>query len=118
MTIPKEELELLNQGYAFFGIKKGKYWDHERAMRNIIMLLHDAGFRVNWDHGQCYCPMERAKELPLYLRDDGRHVKTDITFELVPGIYVSVQIDTFKLKRMKDYKRIKNERRRRRRKKE
>lgn len=106
MTIPKEELELLNKKYAFFGISKGRYWEHEQAMRILIWLLHSAGYELNYDKSQVAIAVPRDKSIPLFLKDYGRKKRADIVFRMTPSILVSIQVDTFKVERIIEYKKF------------
>jgi len=105
MTIPEKEI---NPRLAFFLPAKHKSRPtHERAIRLIVMLLHHAGFKVNWDTGQAFVPVQRTEELPLYLVDDARRRRADIVFKLDEKHYVAIEVTTWKVERISEYKRKK-----------
>ena len=105
MTIPKEEI---NPKLAFFLPAKHKSRPtHEKAIRLIVMLLAREGFKVNWDTNQAFVPVQREKSLPLYLVDDSRRRRADIVFQLDNAHYVVLEVTTWKVKRISDYRRKK-----------
>jgi len=102
MTIPKEQI---NPKLAFFLPAKHKqHPTHEKAIRLLVLLLAREGYKVNWDTNQAFVPVQREKSLPLYLTDQARRKRADIVFQLNPETLVCVEITTWKVKRLSNYK--------------
>lgn len=94
---------------AYLGFWKSHKPKHEKAMRIIIHILKEAGFDVNWDTQFCYYAGKRNPELPLYLHDWSRRTRADIVFQLDNRTLVSIEVMTWDIQRLSEYKKKKAE---------